>query len=247
MKIALIGTGKMGKAIEDVAIKRNHEIILRLDADNFQSYNSDDLGKADVAFEFTSPQSAVDNLMMCFNSNVPVVCGTTGWLERFNEIENYVKTNNKSFFYASNFSIGVNLVFEINILLARLMKSQPQYDEVLIHESHHAGKLDSPSGTAITLANQIIENIGRLKHWKNYAADENIHLGTDTGDELSIFSSREDDIIGTHIVKYFSDNDEIEIIHKALSRTGFATGAVMAAEWLQEKQGVFSMKDLLKQ
>lgn len=244
MKIALIGYGKMGHAIEKHALKRGHEIFLKTNAEN--EINASDLAGADVAIEFTQPEMAYKNIMMCFEANVPVVSGTTGWFDRMAEIEKYCLEKRQSFFYSINYSIGVNLFFEINQRLAELMNSQPQYDEVLIHESHHTAKLDSPSGTAISLARQILSEVKRLKEWVNYKMDENVNLGHDTEGELPIFSSREEDVIGTHIVKYFSDNDEIEIIHKALNRDGFAVGALSAAEWLKGKKGVFGMKDLLK-
>ena len=244
MKIALIGYGKMGKTIERLAIKKGHEIVLKIDSKN--SIEANDISVADVAIEFTRPETVLNNVIYCMRANVPVVCGTTGWLDKLSEVEFYCKENNQAFFYSTNYSVGVNLFFEINTLLARLMNTQPQYDEVLIHESHHTAKLDSPSGTAITLASQIIgENI-KLKRWVNYKTNENMTLNNETEGELPIFSSREDDVPGTHIVKYFSNVDEIEIIHKALTREGFALGALAAAEWIHGKKGVFGMKDLLK-
>ncbi len=246
MKIVLIGYGKMGKTIEKLAVKAGHEIVLKVDVENQNEISVIEISKADVAIEFTGPESAYNNIMKCFEANVPVVCGSTGWLNRFFEVEKICKEKNQSLFYSTNYSVGVNLFFEINKLLARLMNSQPQYDEVLIHESHHSGKLDSPSGTAITLASQLISEIKRLKQWVNYKTDESLNLGKETEGELPIFSSREEDVPGTHIVKYFSDVDEIEIIHKASNREGFAHGALLAAEWIKGKKGVFGMKDLLK-
>ncbi len=244
MKIALIGYGKMGQTIEGLAIKKGHEVVLRVNSKN--NIDTVDVGVADVAIEFSRPETAYKNVMSCFNANVPVVCGTTGWYDKLLELEIYCRQKNHAFFYATNYSIGVNLFFEINTLLAKLMNSQPQYDEVLIHESHHKAKLDSPSGTAITIAKQIITEISRLQQWVNYKTDENINLNNETQGEIPIFSSREEDVPGTHIVKYFSDVDEIVIIHKALTREGFALGAIAAAEWLHGKKGVFGMKDLLK-
>ena len=246
MKIVLIGCGKMGTAIEELALKNGHELVLKVDSENCEEINYSDVSFADVALEFTAPDVAFGNVMKCFDANIPVVCGTTGWQDQLSEVEEYCMRNNKSFFYSSNFSIGVNLFYELNILLAKLMEGQPQYDEVLMHESHHAGKLDSPSGTAITLANQILDQNHRLKKWINYRTDESVNLGTDTEGELPIFSTREDEIPGTHIIKYFSDVDEIEIMHKALNRQRFAHGALMAAEFLKGKKGVYNMKDLLK-
>jgi 4-hydroxy-tetrahydrodipicolinate reductase len=217
-----------------------------VNSESHSDLKASDLANADVAIEFTQPDQAFNNIMLCFEANVPVVSGTTGWTDRLEEAETYCQANGKTFFYASNYSIGVNLFYVINMKLAEMMNSQPQYDEVLIHESHHTAKLDSPSGTAISLAKQIIAEIDRLKHWVNYKADENIDLHGDSDEELPIFSTREEDVIGTHIVKYFSDYDEIEIIHKALNRDGFAIGALSAAEWIKGKKGMFGMNDLLK-
>ena len=246
MKCVLFGYGKMGKAIEDIASTHGHEVILRIDENNFKDIRPEELSQGDVAFEFTRPESAYNNIMLCFEAGIPVVCGTTGWLDKFDEIADYCRNNNKSLFYATNFSIGVNLFFEVSDKLSKLMNLQPQYDEVLIHESHHSGKLDSPSGTAITLAKNMISNLERLNRWVNYKADESLDLNSDSDGELPIFSTREEDVAGTHIVKYFSDADEIEIIHKAISRAGFAMGAVSAAEWIKGRTGVYGMKDLLK-
>jgi len=246
MKIVLIGHGKMGKAIEALAKKRGHEISLIVTQENNANITSEELSKADVAIEFSRPDAAFDNILRCFNAGLPVVSGTTGWNDQLNEVKNLCRSGNHSFFYASNYSIGVNVFFEINKKLASLMNNLDQYDEVFIHESHHIHKLDSPSGTAITLAEQIIGEMDRLKYWKNYKGDENISGDGDDNNELPIFSTREDEVPGTHIVKYFSDEDEIEIIHKALSRQGFALGAIVAAEWLKGKKGVYGMQDLLK-
>ncbi|MBK8585329.1 MAG: 4-hydroxy-tetrahydrodipicolinate reductase [Bacteroidetes bacterium] len=245
MKIALIGYGKMGKTIEQIALKRGHQIVLRVDVNNSKYIDTGDLRGADVAIEFSQPDSAPENIRKCFKAGVPVVCGTTGWMDQLDSVSKDCKESSGAFFYASNYSIGVNLFFEVNKKLAELMNSQPQYDEVLIHESHHLAKLDSPSGTAISLAEQVIEKMDRVKHWVNYKTDESVTMGAESEGELPIFSTREDEIPGTHIVKYFSDVDEIEIVHKALSRQGFAIGALTAAEWLQGKKGVFTMKDML--
>lgn len=246
MKIALIGYGKMGKTIEQIALKRGHQIVLRVDVNNSKYIDTGDLKGADVAIEFSRPDSAAENIRKCFKAGVPVVCGTTGWYDQLDSISKDCKESSGSFFYATNYSIGVNLFFELNKKLAQLMNSQTQYDEVLIHESHHLEKLDSPSGTAITLAQDVIENIDRVKHWVNYKTDESVNMGAETEGELPIFSTREDEIPGTHIIKYFSDVDEIEIVHKALSRQGFAIGALTAAEWLQGKKGVYTMKHMLQ-
>jgi 4-hydroxy-tetrahydrodipicolinate reductase len=246
MNIALIGLGKMGKTVEDLAIKLGHNVALKINSETASLINTSSFNGIDVAIEFTRPDTAYDNVMKCLVAGVPVVSGTTGWNDQIKSAQEYCKENKRSFFYSTNFSIGVNLFFEINQLLASLMNNQTQYDEILLHESHHSGKLDSPSGTAIAIANQIIGKIGRVKHWVNYKTDENVNLSTDSEGELPIFSTREDEIPGTHIVKYFCDNDEIEIMHKALNREGFAFGAISAAEWLIGKEGVFGMKDLLK-
>lgn len=246
MKIVLIGYGKMGKTIEKLAMKRGHQIVLRVDVNNSKYIETGDLKGADVAIEFSQPESAPENLRKCFKAGLPVVCGTTGWLEHLDSVSKDCKESSGAFFYASNYSIGVNLFFEVNKKLAELMNTQEQYDEMLIHESHHLEKLDSPSGTAISLAEQMIAKVDRLKHWVNYKTDENVNMGEENEGELPIFSTREDEIPGTHIVKYFSDVDEIEIVHKALSRQGFAMGALTAAEWIQGKKGVFTMKDMLK-
>jgi 4-hydroxy-tetrahydrodipicolinate reductase len=242
MKIALIGYGKMGKAIEEIALQKKHEIVLKVDEHNADTFQSE-LSKADVAIEFTSPKAAFENIMKCFEANIPVVCGTTGWLDQLSEVKLICKQKDQAFFYASNYSIGVNLFFEVNKKLAALMNDQQQYDEVFINEIHHIHKLDAPSGTAITLAQQILEKITRLKEWKNYSSEEN--KVDENASELPIFSSREGEVAGTHIVKYISEEDELEIIHKAFNRKGFASGAVLAAEWLVRKKGVFGMKDLL--
>lgn len=244
MKIALIGYGKMGKAIEAIAKKRGHEIALIIDRKNAGNITIEQLSAADVAIEFSQPKAVVDNIKMCFSAGVPVVSGTTGWNEFLQGIKDECIREKQTLFFASNFSIGVNIFFEINKKLASLMNSQDQYDEVMIHEIHHTEKLDSPSGTAISLADQIIQYLPRIKSWKNYSADESMPETDDS--ELPVFSSREPDVPGTHIVKYFSDDDEIEIVHKALSRHGFALGAITAAEWVHDKKGVYTMSDLLK-
>lgn len=246
MKIALIGYGKMGKTIEQLAIEKGHQISAAFDLSNKDQFTVDELKKADVAIEFTQPDQAVGNIKMCFKAGIPVVCGTTGWMKQFPAVQKECTDGGHSLFYASNYSIGVNLFFEINSRLAELMKTQGQYDHVIIHESHHLEKLDSPSGTAITLADEIIRKLSRYKEWVNYKVNESVDSGKDKKGELPIFSSREDEVPGTHIVKYFSDVDEIEIMHKALNRQGFALGAIAAAEWIKGKKGVFGMKDLLK-
>jgi 4-hydroxy-tetrahydrodipicolinate reductase len=236
MKIALIGYGKMGKAIEEIAVERGHEIVLKIDIGNLSQFNDITLAKANVAIEFTTPHTAFQNIMTCLQAKVPVVSGTTGWLNKFDEVKKYCVDNNGAFLYASNFSIGVNIFFEINKTLAKLMSKQEEY-KIDLTEIHHTEKRDAPSGTAITLAEQILENIPRKKKWVNNK--------TTDASELEIISERIDPAAGTHKVKYSSLIDDIEIIHTAHSRKGFATGAVVAAAFLQNKKGIFSMKDVL--
>jgi 4-hydroxy-tetrahydrodipicolinate reductase len=236
MDIALIGYGKMGKEIEKIAISRGHKIILKVDAENTSTYTKDQLEKADVAIEFSTPETAVSNIFKCFEANVPVVVGTTGWLEHLDELKKICLAKQQALFYASNYSIGVNLFFKLNDFLAKIMNNYPEYN-VSMEEIHHVHKLDSPSGTAITLANQVIQNINEKQKWVNVA--------TDGKNELEIISKRMDEVPGTHTVKYNSEVDEISITHIAHSRKGFALGAIIAAEWLQNKKGVFGMDDLL--
>jgi 4-hydroxy-tetrahydrodipicolinate reductase len=236
MKIALIGYGKMGHMIEEIATQRGHEIVLKIDVTNQQDFSGENMSKADVAIEFTNPESAFQNVMKCLEFGVPVVSGSTGWNNRLDEAQNYCLQNKGSFLHTSNFSIGVNIFFEVNKLLAKLMASQPEYD-VTMREIHHTAKKDAPSGTAVTLADQILSNLPRKKNWINEAAQNK--------EQLSIISERIDPAPGTHYVKYSSEVDDIEIIHTAHSRKGFALGAILAAEYVSDKKGVFSMKDVL--
>lgn len=245
MNIALIGYGKMGKTIEHMAEARGHRIVLKADRDEIHALTPDQLRQAQVAIEFTQPDAAVANIYRCFEAGVPVVCGTTGWYEHKPDVEARCKLGGHTLFTASNFSIGVNLLFAINERLAELMNLQPAYREVLIHETHHIQKLDAPSGTAISLAEQIVSRMDRLHAWHAYRSDESVTAGPESKGELPVFSSREDEVPGTHVIKYVSDADEIELVHKAYNRTGFAAGALMAAEWVSGKRGVFGMKDLL--
>lgn len=237
MKIALLGYGKMGKAIEKIASERGHEIVAKIDINNFSERSKLSVSNVDVVIEFSSPQSAADNLMFCMNAGLRTVCGTTGWLEKKNEIERLCLERNTAFFYASNYSIGVNLFFKLNNFLAKMMAPQSQY-EVFSSEIHHTEKLDSPSGTAISIAEGIIENNANKKRWVNNEIPKN--------EEVPIWSSREGKIPGTHIVKYISEYDEIEIKHTAYTRIGFALGAVLSAEWIFDKSGVLGMDDMLK-
>lgn len=231
MKIALLGYGRMGKAIEELAKDRGHEIVSIYDKDSTQG----DISKADVAINFSIPSAAVNNLKLAFDHEVPVVCGTTGWLEQLNEIHDYCKLKKSGFLYASNFSIGVNLFFKLNELTAQLMKGQEKNYTAHLEETHHIHKLDAPSGTAITLAEGIA---AQNDHYKKWSMDPKT-------DDLKISAYREGEVPGTHSITYSSEVDEISIEHKAHSRQGFALGAVIAAEWLQGKEGIFSMKDVL--
>lgn len=237
MQIALIGYGKMGKEIEKIALSRGHEIVARIDPFNGEDFASPNLLKAQVAIEFTVPQSAYGNYLECFKRNLPVVSGTTGWLTHLDEIRAWCNHKGQTFFYASNFSIGVNLFFELNRHLARLMNSQPQY-EVSMTEVHHTQKLDAPSGTAITLAEEIIENLDRKSKWE---LD-----GATSPEAIAIEAIREGAVPGIHTIKYDSPVDEIVIHHSAKSRQGFALGAVLAAEFTQKNKGFLTMSDLLK-
>ena len=231
MKIALVGYGKMGKIIDEIATQRNHEIVARLN----ESPTSENLNNADVVIEFSNPEVAFNNIKTCLENNIPVICGTTGWLDQKSEIEKIAAENNTAFLYGSNFSLGVNLFFALNEKLADLMKNFPDYN-IQLEEIHHTHKKDAPSGTAISLAEGIIKNDQRFEGWKLEETKEK---------ELGIFAIREDEVPGTHSVFYKSSVDEIEIKHTAYSRNGFALGAVIAAEWIQGKTGNFSMKDVL--
>jgi 4-hydroxy-tetrahydrodipicolinate reductase len=236
MKIALIGYGKMGKAIEEIALNRGHEIVVRIDIDNQHEFTAPVMQKADVAIEFTSPHTAFENVKKCIEYNVPIICGTTGWIDKLEQIKKLNAEKKGAFLYASNFSVGVNIFFELNKKLAELMAHQPDY-EVQLQEIHHTEKKDAPSGTAITLAEQILKRITRKKRWVNHI--------TDSAEELEILSERIDPAAGTHKVRYSSVVDDIEITHTAHSRKGFALGAVMAAEFIQNKKGFFTMNDVL--
>jgi 4-hydroxy-tetrahydrodipicolinate reductase len=236
MKIALIGYGKMGKAIEAIAIAKGHDIVHRIDRDSLHLLEKDTLSKADVAIEFTGPETAYNNILKCFAANVPVVCGSTGWLEHLPVVKAQCLEQHQAFLYASNFSIGVNIFFEVNKRLAELMANQTQYG-VKMEEIHHTQKKDAPSGTAITLAEQVMEKVLRKKEWVNAEAAQ--------PEQLSIISRRIDPAPGTHSITYTSAIDDITITHTAHSREGFASGAVVAAEWIKGKTGIFSMKDVL--
>lgn len=236
MQIALIGYGKMGKAIEEIALKRGHTIVATIDINNVSEFTAEKLSKADAAIEFTSPHSAYDNVKKLLEFGLPVVCGSTGWTDRLEEMIKLCNEKNSSFVYSSNFSVGVNIFFEVNKRLAALMAGHADY-EVILEETHHTQKKDAPSGTAISLAEQVLEQIKRKKQWINELSDN--------PEDLEIISQRIDPAPGTHSVKYSSPIDTIEIIHTAHNRTGFATGAVLAAEFIKNKKGFYSMKDVL--
>ncbi len=226
----------MGKAIEEIALQRGHTIVLKIDLNNTDEFNNDNLSRADAAIEFSGPHSAFDNIMKCLQAGTPVVSGSTGWLDRIDEVKNYCINNNGAFLYSSNYSIGVNIFFEVNKKLAALMSSHDEYN-ISVTEIHHTQKKDAPSGTAITLAEEIIENNPLKKSW--------INEKTNDKSKLEIISERIDPAPGTHKIKYSSAIDDIEIIHTAHSRQGFATGAVLAAEFIHHKKGVFGMNDVL--
>ena len=236
MKIALIGYGKMGHAIEEIAVERGHTIVSVIDIDNHEDFDSPQFLSADAAIEFSQPQSAFANYRKCFERNIPVVAGTTGWLAHWEELKNLCADGNHTFFYASNYSIGMNIFFALNKYLAKIMNNFPSYN-VGIEEIHHIHKLDSPSGTAITLADDILKIIDRKKQWK-----ENEEK---TGDDLPVHSQREGEVPGIHEVIYESDADIIRIQHSAKSRKGLALGAVLAAEFAKGKKGFLSMNDML--
>lgn len=236
MRIALIGYGKMGRAIEQIARINGHEIVLKIDLENGHEMTKENLRKADVAIEFTGPSSAAVNLLKCAEAGLPAVSGSTGWLARYPEVSKAFENAGTGFLYASNFSIGVNIFFELNKKLAKLMAPHSDY-AVEMKEIHHTQKKDAPSGTAITLAEQIQAEIPSLGKWVNRPAEK--------AGELPILSERTDPAPGTHLVKYYSPIDDIEIIHTAHSREGFAGGAVKAAEFLTGRKGIYSMKDVL--
>lgn len=236
LRFALIGYGKMGKAIEEAALEQGHIIALKISSANRLELTKENLNNCDVAIEFTNPQSAVNNITACFDAGIPVICGSTGWTEKLPEIEMYCGKKNGALIYASNFSIGVNLFFELNKKLASLMKTRNGYD-VSIEETHHTQKKDAPSGTAISLANDIIKELPGKRTWSNSDSQKE--------EILTITSNRIDPAPGTHLVKYSSDVDTIEIIHTAHNRKGFAGGVVMAAEFIAGKKGMYNMKDVL--
>lgn len=237
MKIALLGYGKMGKAIEQAALDRGHEILLKITSQNLEEFNKENLQQVDVAIEFSAPEYALLNIEKCLQFGIPIAVGTTGWNKHEDAINKKVNELNGSFLAASNFSVGVNIFFEINRRLAELMGNQRSYSTE-IQEIHHTEKLDSPSGTAITLAEGILEKHSTYNKWVNES--------NESKDALEIISFREPGVPGTHEVSYSSDIDKITIKHEANNRKGFALGAVLAAEYIHNKKGIFTMQDVLK-
>ena len=245
MNIALLGYGKMGKIIEKIASDRKHNIVLKIDHDNQHELTAENLRKADAVIEFTTPASVLSNIQHCFDAGVPVVVGTTGWYEHLEQVKQNCVDSGSTLLYASNFSVGVNIFFHINKKLAKLMNNYPYYD-VQVEEIHHTQKLDSPSGTAITIAEGIIDNVDRKKEWVNVLTAE----GNDADDsslkseQVLIESFRIDSVPGTHTVIYDSEVDTLEFKHTAHNRNGFALGAVLAAEWVHNKKGFFSVQEM---
>ncbi|HXU27106.1 MAG TPA: 4-hydroxy-tetrahydrodipicolinate reductase [Bacteroidia bacterium] len=235
MNIALFGYGKMGKEIEQIALQRNHTIVLKIGRSNINDVTPQQLKQADVAIEFSTPDTVIENIYKCFDANLPIVAGTTGWYNKFDEIKQVCVKNKQSLFYATNFSLGVNLFFKMNEQIAKMMNGFSDY-EVAIQEIHHIHKLDKPSGTAITTAERVLANYAQKNKWS---------IDTNTDKNLFIDVVRTDEVPGTHTVSYTSAVDEISITHKAFNRKGFALGAVLAAEFIQHKKGVYTMNDLL--
>jgi 4-hydroxy-tetrahydrodipicolinate reductase len=237
MNLLIIGYGKMGKSIEIIAKERGHNVTGIIDVDNQSSLNDIDPSTVDVAIEFSQPDAAYENIRLCLEGGIKILSGTTGWLNRKEEVKDLCNSNSGTFFYASNYSIGVNLFFRLNKYLANLIKDYPQY-RVNMTEIHHTEKKDAPSGTAISLADDIISAIPDIKKWENG--------NTTLPESLSIKSKRKGKVPGTHIINYVSEIDQIEIIHEAFSRKGFALGAVLVAEWLKDKEGMLDMNDFLE-
>jgi len=236
MKIAILGYGKMGKTIEKLALAKGHEIILKIDDSNLKDLIVENLKKADVAIEFTNPESVFKNINLCFDANLPVISGTTGWLDKFDRIKQRCEKENQAFFYASNYSLGVNIFFKLNQYLAKMMNKFENFD-VSVDETHHIHKLDAPSGTAITIAEDIINEMDRKNAWVKEKAE--------SPEQIAVKSFREGEIPGIHTVTYSSDVENIVITHESKNREGLAQGALMAAEFIVGKSGIFGMDDLL--
>ncbi|MCB0402427.1 MAG: 4-hydroxy-tetrahydrodipicolinate reductase [Flavobacteriales bacterium] len=236
MRIGIIGYGKMGREIEQIAVDRGHEVTMRITSQNVKDYNFDTLKNVDVAIEFTNPDFAVNNINTCLSADTPIVVGTTGWYDRFEEVKQSVVENEGSLLYATNCSVGVNLFFRLNKYLAKVMNAHPEY-QVSLEETHHTQKKDAPSGTAITLAEGILAN--------NDAKDLWVLGDAHAKNQLPIHAHRIEHVPGTHMVHYASEIDDIEIKHTAHNRKGFALGAVLAAEYISGKKGIFTMEDVL--
>jgi len=236
MKIAIIGYGKMGKIIEKMAIQKGHSVVLKIDDSNLSELSVENLKKADVAIEFTGPKSAFANISLCFDANIPIISGTTGWLDKFNEVKERCKTEKQAFFYASNFSLGVNIFFKLNQHLAKIMNKFEDFD-VSVNETHHIHKLDAPSGTAITIAESILSEVDRKNNWTKEQVNND--------KQIAIKSFRIGEHPGEHTVTYNSDIENIVITHESKNREGLAQGAIMAAEFIIGKTGVLGMDDLL--
>ncbi len=242
MRIALLGYGKMGQIIERFAAERGHDIVLKIGIENLADFTPENLEKADVAIDFSAPDAAVSNIYKCFEAGLPVVVGTTGWYGNLQQIKNDCLKSNNTLLYGSNFSVGVNLFFHLNKVLAKLMNNYPAY-EVQVEEIHHTQKLDAPSGTAMTIAEDIIDAVDRKSEWVNEVVGTAIPDAF-KNEQLLIESHRIENVPGTHTVVYSSEVDEIEIKHTAHNRAGFALGAIIAAEWLENKQGFYSVADV---
>jgi 4-hydroxy-tetrahydrodipicolinate reductase len=245
MKIALLGYGKMGKIIEQIALERQHQIVLKIDKDNQHEATTENLQQADVAIEFSTPSSVLGNIDRCFEAGVPIVIGTTGWYEQLNSVKEKCLAGNHALLYGSNYSVGVNIFFHVNRVLAKIMNQYPHYD-VQVEEIHHTQKLDAPSGTAITIAEGILDGLDAKQQWKNVIVSDDAEPAeeTVTGNDLLIESLRIENVPGTHTVVYDSEIDTIEFKHTAHNRNGFALGAVLAAEWLKDKKGFFQVTDM---
>jgi len=241
MKIAMIGYGKMGKTIEKIALAKGHEMPLKINADNLSDFTTANLKQADVAIEFSTPQTAYSNIKKCLEAGLPVVCGTTAWLDQYEEVVKLCQANKGAFFYASNFSVGVNIFFKINQQLAKMMSSFEEY-QVAVEEIHHTQKLDAPSGTAVTLTEDIIQQHSHYNQFKLIEDDDDADIDAQT---IPVTAERIDQVPGTHTIQFASPIDSITLKHTAHSRLGFAKGALLAAEWIIGKQGVFGMDDML--